>query len=135
MIDTNIYTLFSDSKVFDNETLNVFLNQLYTLLINNLDPTMVNTQLMIDGGVSLLLQGEEVSDIQKISMTTSSADIFNFLKKTIFCLNVQEVSFSEKMITVKSDKTVVSIQLDETATDIIDYNGIALRNKDNVITK
>lgn len=90
---------------------------------------------MIDGEVSLLLQDEPAGDISKISMTTTSQDIFNFLKLSAWSLTISKAEFFEKQILLKFDKTIISITYDETATETVDYYGISLREKTNIILK
>lgn len=127
------YTKFSENTVFDNQGLNVFCNQLFTFLINQLGEDFVKNELIIDGDVSLLLQNERIYNLKKVQFSTIEKELFDLIKVSISNLNVSEFYFEENKIILKNNEVWFEINLVRTALSVVDFNGIKLNNKIDIL--
>lgn len=127
------YTKFSENAVFYNQSLNVFCNQLFTYLINQLGEDFVKQNLIIDGDVALLLQGERLFNTSKVEFSTIEKELFDLIKVSIANLSVDEFYFEENKIVLRFDSVYFEINLIRNPLNIVDFNGIALNDITDIL--
>ena len=127
------YTKFSENSVFENQMLNVFCNQLFTYLINQLEEEYVKNEFIVDGDVALLLQDERVQNLIKVQFSTYEKKIFDLIKVSIANLNVSEFYVEENKIVLKNSGVYFEINLIREPLTVVDFNGIKLNNKTDIL--
>lgn len=127
------YTNFHKAKVFDDMRLNVWCNQLYTILSNTFYPEIVD-DIWMDGMVALTLQDEQdrVRDT-RILFKTGNIDLFRFLISNTACLDISRVLIQEETIVffLKIDHRIF-LNYSKEIFSLIDFKGIKIRDKSEI---
>lgn len=125
---------FTIETVFEDPRLNVWFNQLYTVLSGALGDTVYD-DLFLDGMVALYLQNEEsrVRD-KRIILSTLKPDVFRFVLANVRALNIK--SFIREgnsiLFVLPSDHLVYFILSDIPLIEPLDFKGILLRNENQI---
>lgn len=122
------FTNFTANEVFDNAKLNVFCNQLYTLLINSTSLNLLQNYFCVDGAVALLLQEVSVPSVNKVQFSTNSQILFNLLKSNISALAIKYLVKNESELSFKVENTLIQIQyLTIAKIDLVNVDGVFVR--------
>lgn len=128
---TIYYTLFSVNQVFEDARLNVFFNQMFTFLINVFGEDRVINNLIIDGKISLLLQGgASTLKYSRIELSTNDIELYKYLLSSAKMLDIK--GFKEKKQSIEFElKSGFFIYINYTLSEItiLDYRGIKIRSK------
>lgn len=130
-----VHTLFSFLEIFENTRYNVFLNQLFTMLMNGLnDQDRVIENLSFDGRVALILQEETPpARLTKIEFITMDLELFKFLKSNLLSLEIKDYLIDGDVIVLTLlDNQKMYFKYSSTPVDIIVEKGISFRNKTQI---
>ena len=129
------YNLFSVEKVFDDPRLNVFFNQLYTFLMARFGDDRVYNEVLIDGMIALIIQGDTPGPkFNKIELLIMDPDIFKYLKINSKLLTVKSVAISDNLIIITTIwEYNVYLKYSQIEHKSNDYNGINLRDNSEII--
>lgn len=125
---------FTIETVFEDPRLNVWFNQLYTVLSGALGDTVYD-DIFLDGMVALYLQNEEsrVRD-KRIILSTLKTDVFRFVLANVRALNIKSFRLEGNSIlfVLPSDHLVYFILSDIPLIRPVDFKGILLRNETQI---
>jgi hypothetical protein len=134
MTEPIYYTLFSENAVFEDPQINVFFNQLFTFLINNLGEDFITEKLAIDKHIGLLLQDESITvQIPGIFLVTAEKSIFDLIKNSVTALAITDYKIGTDQISVKANATQIFFSLVKVLELTTDYSGIKLIDKTKIV--
>jgi hypothetical protein len=130
------YTKFSENAVFEDARLNVFCNQLFTLLINRLDEFTVVNNLILDGQIALLMQAETLtSPFLKVQLSTSNKALFDLIQLSVGNLDVSSYYFEKDKLIVSNSGVFFEFTLTNYSLMLVDVDGIKLHDKKEILNE
>lgn len=125
------YDLYTKQSIFIDVPINVFINQIYSLLINQIGEEKVKNSFLLDGKAALVLQEVDLpnQNVDVILFSTNDYDIYSALKASIKYLNYQSIIIENDSFKIKFFEKVIHFQFENTAYKTTDYNGILLKDK------
>lgn len=125
------YDLYTKESIFIDVPVNVFINQIYSLLINQLGEEKVKNSFLLDGKAALILQDVDLPDenVDVILFSTNDFDIFSALKASIKYLNYQSIIIENDSFKIKFFEKVIQFQFENTDYKTTEYSGILLKDK------
>ena len=125
------YDLYTKESIFIDVPINVFINQIYSLLINQLGEEKVKNSFLLDGKAALILQDVDLPDenVDVILFSTNDFDVFSALKASIKYLNYQSIIIENDSFKIKFFEKVIQFQFENTDYITTEYSGILLKHK------
>jgi len=123
------YSKYSEQQVFSDARLNVFLNQVYTFLINRVDEATIINNLILDGKIARLLLGQTLDDaVLKIEFSIQKKSIFDALSVAIASLDISSFTINEDVIVLQNNDVFFEFTLLDYDLKRFDYHGIMIND-------
>jgi len=123
------YSKYSEQQVFSDARLNVFLNQVYTFLINRIDQATIVNNLILDGKIARLLLGQTLDDaVLKIEFSIQKKSVFDALSVAIASLDISSFTINEDVIVLQNSEVFFEFRLLDYELKLYDYHGIMIND-------
>ena len=131
MADIIYYENFYTDNVFSAPLLNVFMNQLYTLLGNVFPVTEVEKHFVLDKEAALSLQGEDFDTIDQLAFTVTSESMYRFLRASTGLLNVEPEERFQKLY-LRPFGFILSFELNLGPVQTLIIKNLTVRDKNDI---